>query len=161
MVLEQVIPLTTIEGHKYLIQLSPFDLIAYPIEITIDIVNIVILLVDEIENQPINNASTLFQMAKIIQKYLDINNVVLYCYCDNKIIKRNKNKLHLLPQDYRSQLFSSLFSKNNALKEYLNEVIYIPDEKNGDHYIHLISRIENKYHIDAIATELDKFNDKG
>lgn len=161
MAVEQVIPLTTVEGNKYLIQLCPFDLVIYPIDVAVDIVNVVILPVDEIEDQPINNANTLFQMAKIIQEYLDNNDVVLYCYCDNKGIKRNKNKLHILPQYYRSTLFSSLFSKNNTLKAYINEVIHIPDEKNGDHYIHLISRISNEKHIEEIAMELDKFNHKG
>lgn len=139
------------EGHQYLIEYSAFDknLITDNLFRTdLDVVNLVITNSNEFEG--INNAHTLFKISQSIKEYLEENNVILYAYCDNKEIIRSKKNLKMLPQEFRSSLFSSMFNrKSNRL--FINERIIISDPENGDHYIHLISREENRDQIEAIA----------
>lgn len=152
--LEQVIPLTSREGHRYLIQFSKFQDDIVPEAIEIDIVDVVIVLENDCG---INNANTLFQISGIIKEYLDENGVILYCFCDNSEIIRGKNNDNMSPQEYRSLLFSKLFDKRSDVN-YLNKPIIINDPENGDHYIHLISKTSNSKQIDLISKELNKFN---
>lgn len=153
----KIVPFTNKDGHEYLVQFSEFDFLVLPDTIKINVIDVVIA-IEEHDELIVNSASSLFQMSNIIKEYLIDNNVVLYCYCDNKPIKRRINKSHLLPQHYRSKLFSSLFLKKNILHEYTDEVIRISDGINGDHYIHLIADISNASYVEAISIELGKFN---
>lgn len=158
MSLEKVVPLTGKEGHEYFIQFSLFNQEVLPATYNIDIIDLVITLVDDKRNG-FNSASTLFQISACIKEYLEDNNVVLYCYCDNKHIDRNKNKAHLSPQQYRSMLFSKMFDKGDD-KTYTNSLIVIGDPANQDHYIHLISKKSNQTMIDVIAADIKGFDNK-
>jgi GTPase SAR1 family protein len=90
MEINQVIPLATLQSHKYLIKFSSFDIAAIPEGVTIPIVNLVIELLDPIEEY--NSSSTLFKIASIIEDYIINHNVILYCYCDNVEIKKSEKK---------------------------------------------------------------------
>lgn len=99
----------------------------------------------------------LIEFSGIIKAYLDNNDAVLYCYCDNKEIDRGKSKLNMSPQKYRSLLFSRMFDRIGNV-DYVNHTVQISDETYGDHYIHLISKISNSEHIEAIENELVKLH---
>lgn len=150
-----MIPFTTSEGYQYLIEFFiTNEFIGLTDSIDINLVNVTITLVN---GMGINNASTLFQISGLIRTYLDKNNAVLYCYCDDREIERGKSKLNMSPQKYRSLLFNRMFDRigNN---DYINHTVQINDETYGDHYIHLISKISNFEHIEAIKNELVKLH---
>lgn len=152
MVFDQVIPLSTIEGHRFLIKFAVANnIIGFHDTVVVDVVIVLV-----VNGTGINNASTLFQIAKIIKDYLDCNDVVLYCYCDNIEIVRGKRHLHLSPQKYRSLLLSKMFDKRADIN-YINSSIIINDQINGPHHIHLISRRSNYKYVEIIEKELLKF----
>lgn len=155
MALTKVIPLVTKEGYEYAIKFDVFYPDAVPDSIIIPVIDITIELLTEVK--PANNARTLFYIAEIIDNYMAENDVILYCYCDNAPIEKGKNKSDITNQQFRSLLFIKMFEKQNS-EEYLNEQIIINDPKNGDHYIHLFSKLHNKPYIDIIASELQNFN---
>lgn len=151
--LNQDFPFTTKEGHEYLVKFSQFNPNVIPYELAIPVVDVTIELV--ISSDQTNNAKTLFQIAGCIRNYVELHNVILYCYCDSAPIqKRNPD---LLNQAYRSQLFVKMFEKQNN-ENYINEKIIIEDPVNGNHYIHLFSKKHNKQAIDSIANELMRFD---
>jgi len=151
--IEQIISLETKEGHEYLIKLNPIDINVLPANVEIPVVDVTIELVNDVP--VVNNAGTLFQIAAALNNYAACHNVILYCYCDSAPIqKRNPD---LLYQAYRSQLFVKMFEKQNN-EDYLNEKIIIEDPVNGNHYIHLFSKKNNKQALDSIANELMRLN---
>lgn len=153
MALDRIVPLETREGHKYLIKFNSFNLDVLPDGITVPIIDITIEKVNDLAET--NNAGTLFQIAAIIKDYAIENNVILYCYCDTAPIAKRSREI--LNQEFRSLLFIKMFEKQ-ANDEYLNEQIIINDPANGDHYIHLFSKIHNKPSIELIASELQRFD---
>lgn len=108
MELDKKIPFLTEEGHQYLVSFVKFS--ANGIDYGIPIIDVSITLMnDEIEY---NTIKTLNIFVDIINNYLDQHNVVLYYYCDTAAINMRINrKEKLLPQEYRSKLFSSMFNK--------------------------------------------------
>ena len=154
MSLEQVIALQTAEGHDYLIKFSQFKNVDLPNGINIEIVDVVIARLTDAGR---NNASTLFAICNLIKEYLETNDVVLYCYCDQKEIDRSVKRQGMLPQEFRSELFSTLFHKCSNTN-YTNTKIIIADNDNGDHYIHLIAHNNNAAQVDTIAAQLRRFH---
>jgi hypothetical protein len=149
MSIEKEVPLITKEGYNYLISFSKFPTENLP-KLTIPVVDLTI----SVENNVgVNNSATLLQITSIIKEYLNENDVVLYCYCDDKEVNKSKNKENITPQEYRSKLFSAMFEKE-ADANFINSRIIIT----GDtvHYIHLIAKKKNSAHIDLISNELLK-----
>ncbi|QPH40645.1 hypothetical protein [Pedobacter endophyticus] len=144
---KKIIPLTTKEGHNYLIQFEFIGKEHIPQSVKADVVDVLI----SVENNVgINNGSTLSQFASILKEFLVENNVVLYCYCDHAEIIRAR-KQSMSPQEYRSKLFSAMFDKQNN-SDYINQLIIINDEV--DHYIHLISLKENEEDVVLLRNEV-------
>ena len=156
---EFIIPYSTNLGINYLIKFSPFDKSVLPdnINIEIKIIDIVIE-TDATPKEIRNNAGSLIKISKLINEYVDSNNGIYYCYCSDKPIERSKRKLHLTNQEYRSLLFLKMFEKENNNDLYINKRIIINDPQNGHHYIHLISKIENKKTVMLISEHLKKHN---
>lgn len=155
MEINQVIPLETQQGHKYLIKFSSFEAAAIPEGVTIPIVDLVIELLDPIEDY--NTSSTLFKISSIIEDYIVNNDVILYCYCDNVEIKKSDKKSTLSNQEFRSMLFCRMFERHTK-ENYLNKVVIIDDESVNNHYIHLITEKKNQHFIDIISEELTKLD---
>jgi hypothetical protein len=53
-------------------------------------------------------------------------------------------------------MFDRVLNKKNS-SNYINKVIILGDE-DDEHYIHLISKTDNKAQIDIIISELAKFD---
>ena len=126
---KRIIPLVTKEGHSYLIQFEFLDRHILPKGIKANVVDVLI----SVENNVgINSTSTLGLFAKIMSDFLHENDVILYCYCDHKEITRSTRRKEMSPQQYRSALFSAMFTKytNN---DHVNQLIIINDKV--DHYI--------------------------
>ena len=154
MELEKEITFVTEEGYEYLIKFTLFP--QKDFEYEIDIIDISLILMSQtIEN---NSLKTLAYFTNIIDAYLIENDVILYYYCDTLEIKMRENrKEKLLPQEYRSLLFSSMFNKRN-FENYILKAIKISDEINGDHFISLISHINNIQKIEKIESDIQRLD---
>jgi hypothetical protein len=152
--LDKEIPFITEEGHQYLVSFVKFS--ANGIDYGIPIIDVSITLMNnEIEY---NSIKTLNIFVDIIHNYLNQHNVVLYYYCDTAVIKMRINREEkLLPQEYRSKLFSSMFNKKK-INDYLLAEIRISDPERGDHFTSLISSVNNADKINLIEDDLKKFN---
>ena len=92
---------------------------------------------------------TLFAISDILAKFLNENEDAVLCfYCDaHTDVKRNHK--NLLPQHYRSTLFSRMFDmyvKNRNISELINHRVEIEDPQNPQNrqYAHFICREEHK-----------------
>lgn len=151
MVVDTYVPYTSNEGIDYLIRFTVFTEGAVPEGIKIPIVDIVIETDASVEI--INNsASSLFQISKIILEYATKHDAIYYCYCSEKPIKKSKKRLHLKHQHYSSLLFCKMFDKCSDLN-FFNKTIII-DDPTGDHYIHLMARLENENFVNFISEKL-------
>lgn len=147
-------PLTTKEGHKYLIKLSSFNADYIPDSIDIEIVDIVLELVEH--SDQINNISTLSKIGRILLNFLEENDVILYFYCSKDDIY--KNKPDISAQEYRSILFSKIFERTTkTLRDYENLKVTIKGH-NDHHYIHLIAKSKYKHHLENISDQLKSMN---
>ncbi|QNN43418.1 hypothetical protein [Pedobacter roseus] len=145
---KRIIPLVTKEGHNYLIQFEFLDKHILPKSLAVDVVDVLI----SVENNVgINNGYTLSLLAEIMRKFILENNVILYCYCDHAEIVRSDKRRDTSPQEYRSLLFSAMFAKQGN-DDYVNQLIVINDKV--DHYIHLISNINNVKDIELLKMEV-------
>jgi len=153
MSLEKIETFISKEGNIYSIIFNSFDQAKLPLEFEKPLIEVTIA----VENyKSLNGAKTLGKIVDIIKIYLDENDVILYSYCDNKEINRSINNQKLFPQHYRSLLFATLFHKYNTFN-HINEVIVIADPDYGHHYIHLISRSENRGLLDSLTSALINF----
>lgn len=152
MEIEQVISYETKEGNKFKIRFSLFNQEGIP-SLEIPVVDVVLISEDESIWQ--NNPITLFEIADLIKEYLNLFNVILYYYCDHAEIKMRKSRKKVSPQEYRNKIFNVLLDRklDNALDK---RSFHIKDDLNGDHYITVISRSENKHELDKILLEMNK-----
>jgi hypothetical protein len=155
MEINQTIPLTTNEGYEYLIKFTLFELDVIPKEVTTKVVNLVIDLL--VPTQNYNNSKTLFNISEIINDYLDINDVILYCYCDNVEINKSDKRKTMTNQEYRSLLFTRMFDRRND-NTHINKLILINDPVNDNHYIHLITKIHNHNCVEFLSQEINKLD---
>ncbi len=154
MSLELEIPFETEEGYQYLVSFKEFPPNYTNCNIPIIDVSIT-LLSSNIES---NSLKTLNKFISIVLDYLNTNNVIIYFYCDSSPIRiRQNRKKAYSNQEFRFNLFSTMFSKMNSTYFYLQEII-ITDNTNGNHYTCLMSRISNQNVIELIKLELEKFN---
>lgn len=149
------IPYSTKEGIDYLIKFTPFSSEKLPENINIPIVDIVIETNAE-SHKITNSAHSLMQITQIISDYALNNNAIYYCYCSDKPVKRAERKKHLSNQEYRSLLFSKMFQKNNNAS-FINKIVVIKDSEKGNHYIHLITNVQNENMLGMLAELLFKF----
>ncbi|HAT81658.1 MAG TPA: hypothetical protein DCS17_09950 [Flavobacterium sp.] len=154
MELDQEITFTTDEGYEYLIRFTEFPQDNFEYNIHIMDVSL-ILMSDGVEK---NSTKTLLFFSKCINEYLLKNDVILYYYCDTAEIqmRSNRNK-KMLPQEFRSKLFSAMFDQKN-FEYYILKAIKVSDPTNGDHYVSLISHIKNTRTIEQIEQDILKYN---
>lgn len=127
-----------------------------PKNINVPVVDIVIETDSDI-NEIKNTAYSLIQITKIISDFAQLNDVIFYCYCSDKPIKRAERKKYLSHQEYRSQLFCKMFEKSKNL-DFINRIVIINDAQKGNHYIHLISKLENENIVNLISDSLQEFD---
>ena len=91
----------------------------------------------------------LFAISDILARFLDENHDAVLCfYCDaNTDVRRNHT--NMLPQEYRSKLFSRMFDmyiKSHELSGYINHEVEIDDYENPDNrqFAHFICRKEHE-----------------
>lgn len=92
----------------------------------------------------------LFAVSDILARFLDENEDAVLCfYCDanTDVLRNHKN---MLPQEYRSKLFSRMFDlyieSHNLLSVYVNHGVEIEDSENPDNkqFAHFICRQEHE-----------------
>ena len=87
----------------------------------------------------------LLAISDILAKFMDENDDAVLCfYCDASTdVRRNHGSM--LPQEYRSRLFSRMFElyvKSHGQSDYINHRVEIEDQDNPDNkqYAHFICR---------------------
>lgn len=152
------VSLTTDEGYEYLIVFQ--ELTEFSTQYDISIVDVSIISLDEKIEQ--NSYKSLAHFISVINSYLQhYPETVLYYYCDSapiKIRKSRKNKIS--PQEFRYNLFTTLFKRINPLDFNLYDVI-VEDSMTGNHYTSLITHSKNDQKIIEIITELKVLLQKG
>ncbi len=99
--------------------------------------------------------SALMQIAEILGRILSENgNSILYFYCDEAHDIRRRDTT-LLPQHYRSLLFSGMYSRymsHNNLTDILNHPITVISSTGNETYIHLIAREKHLYITEVLKS---------
>jgi len=98
----------------------------------------------------------LFAISDILAKFMGENEDAVLCfYCDASTdVPRNHKSL--LPQEYRSRLFSRMFEqyiKSHKLSGFINHRVKIEDPENPDNkqFAHFICRTEHKVAVMTIG----------
>jgi len=152
--LELEIPFETIEGYQYIVGFT--EVKSIPKEYNISVVNISIALVSN--NIETNSLKTINKFIEFILDYLKHNDVIIYFYCDTAPIKmRDNRKEKYTNQEFRFNLFTTMFNKFKSEIFYLQSVI-ISDNEKGKHYTALISRLSNVDKVDLVRADLESFN---
>ena len=147
--LDNIIPYTTSEGHEYLIRFTEFNKNYLPKEFLLPIVDITIVANSDMTT--INNGKTLAEFSSLIKNYLTQEDIVLYFYCSNDPIIKSSKRKNVSNSQYRSDLFCKMFEKQNLIEnDFICENVLIEDPMNGDHHIHLISRVKNEIQVKLI-----------
>lgn len=95
----------------------------------------------------------LFAVSDVLAKFMDENEEAVLCfYCDADT-DVHRNHMDLLPQEYRSQLFSRMFEmyvKSHNIHNFINHRVVIEDAENHNakQFAHFICR---KEHQEAVA----------
>jgi len=155
MALNRVVPYTTNDGINYLIKFSVFKAEVLPEQITLPVVEIIIE-TNSTHDNIYNDISTIKRLLHIVLEYIHENDVVFYFYCNNKPIKKSEKNIHLSHQEFRSNLFSAMFQLDKT-NRFTNKLVIINDQ-DGNHYIHLITKIEFEETANLIMEELKKFD---
>lgn len=148
-------PYTAKNGSNYIIRFKHTpDMVPAGISILIPVIEVVIFSEDDIEI--IQTSTTLLELVTLIRSNADLVDAVYYSVCSDKMILKSAKRSDLSHQEYRSQLFSSMFKKANSDNKYINKPVVITDPKAGNHYIHLMTLEKNLDVIDIIGEELKK-----
>ena len=151
MQLTQKISHETKEGNKYVIAFDLINKDILPSGLSVPVVNVSLFAIGD--TKP--NTSTFFSyLASEVRSYLNKYNVILCYICDTMPIRMRNNR-NISPQQYRHELFVTLYEKYNDGTKIHHPMI-IEDDENGNHYVSLISSIENeidvlrinKYYVD-------------
>jgi hypothetical protein len=149
------IPYTTKNGSNYIIRFKYTPDLA-PESVKTPVIEIIIFTADEVE--VIQTSTSLLELVTLIRCQADLVDAVYYSICSDRMILRSERRLHLSHQEYRSQLFTSMFNKANTDKRYINKPVVIVDSDNGNQHIHLMTLEKNQEVIDIISEELKKYD---
>lgn len=155
MTFEQSIAYTTKEGNEYIIRFSEFVREYIPENISVPVVSLDLVLV-KYEKQ--NGRAFMNYLAQYVCDYIINNNVIIYYYCDKSDInmRTSRNKS---PQEFRHELFNKLYEtiQNDST---IRETLIIPDKMYGDHYISLITTMQNKADLECLSSHFEQFKGK-
>ncbi len=151
---ELVVPFETEEGYQYIVTFTEFKTL--DVKLGIPLVDVSITLLSA--NIETNSLKTLNKFIRIVLDYLNLNNVILYYYCDTSPVKIRRNRKEKFSnQEFRFNLFLKMFNKLKT-DDYFLQAVVITDLQNGNHYTSLISKISNKENVELVTKELQKFD---
>ncbi len=152
---------TTSEGSEYAISFSLFKSDVH--DIKIDVFDLVL---KQTKKRGEQNYEALLHLSKLVFEFLADKNCIIYFYADFSPIKKSDKNTHLSNQEFRSKMFSTLFEKlkNKARIKgesfrYLKRTTEIKDP-DGNHYITLISNIEQGEELEELNSAILSMNDK-
>ena len=96
-----------------------------------------------------------------LQRILNVNpNIILYFFCDfdGKTITIRSRSNQILPQEYRSRLFSLLFDRavwKDNRNHFINRKYVVNMGEDGDAYIHLIFPEHLTQHANLLASTVE------
>ncbi len=100
---------------------------------------------------------TLGEISRIIADvFMDNKDAILYFFCDDMTPIPHTNK-EILPQEYRSRLFSLLFERyirENNIEDVGNYPVRINDVDGHPMIIHLFARDSHRQYVDIIKKDL-------
>lgn len=150
--MEEEYKFVTDEGYEYLIVFQEYT--NYSSLFGISVIDVSIILMNEDIEQ--NSYKSLIEFINIINDFLNRNkNVVLYYYCDISPVKMRQNrKQEFSPQEFRNNLFTTMFNKSKSEKFILQQII-VNDEEIGNHYASLITGKANENKLEDIIEEVE------
>lgn len=159
--------LNTDKGDHLRVALSVFAKNILPDSVIehINQINIYDVVLERISGINPISISSLTKIANFLFNFLSENpNAILYFFCDDKNnIEFNKNnKPHLLPQEYRSKIFSILFEricKKECISNFTNMPIHI-ETPETTFIIHLIYPDSHEEIASVLINELKSLAEK-
>lgn len=160
-----IIPIQT-ERSELLLKIDPFDL-ANTFEDPADVLKMGTSEVCDVSLERVSDFGSvdhkaLHLISHMLFDFIERNpDNIIYFYCDDlHDLPRSRHNQSLLPQEYRSRLFSALFrsetKRQNAMR-YVDDVIEF-DLGDDKRFIHLIYDKGNTPKADILKAELGKFN---
>ena len=152
-----VIPYTSSVGSQFLINFKEFE---SQEDFSIPVIDVSLILV--VDKEEAIGMKDLIAISRIVRDFLNDNKIVLYYYCDHSsddifISERHET---MSPQEFRSNLFSSIFNFINVAN-FVKDQIIIGDKNSADaHYISLITKVEDKSSLTEISVKVQEMNDK-
>ena len=139
--------ITTEEGNEYIISFKEYQSSLIP-DLSIPLFDVA--LTEKVIKQT-NNLKTLFIFSDYVERFLHDHNAILYYYCDDaEISKRNKE---VTPQEFRHNLFNSLFDRK-VNDNVVRETVILTDEDGLTHYITIFSNKKNEAELDRVLKHL-------
>jgi len=152
-------------GDEYEVSLDTFDeegLLSEEVKNTLqkDGIEIVEVTLDRKKGQERTDLKTLSAIAGVIANFLEQNeNVILYFFCDDLHDVPNLSERHetkLLPQEYRSNLFSKMFDHhmNANRKSGITNLRINIGEGRFKAYIHFIARESHGLYVKKLVDDI-------
>lgn len=117
----------------------------------IDAVSVCDVTLERVEGDGIVSIAMLNSISEAIASFLFLNpNVILYYYCDEKDVKRRDSEV--LPQEYRSNLFSAMFARRMERigSTDITDYPIMAESVNGPIYIHIIAWNKHAFIVEQI-----------
>jgi len=153
---------TTSQGSIYLIDFTLLE-----INPLVDEIDVYDLLLKQESYNGQQNYEVLNFLGNEVPAFLEKNDGIIYFYCDNSEIKKNTRNAHLSNQEFRNRLFSAMFERrkvnariNGNAFDFVLRNIQIKDPVNGDHFISLISKMNQLESLQKLADEMLSIGDK-
>lgn len=160
-----IIPIQT-DRSELLLKIDPFDL-PNTFENPADVLKMGTSEVCDVSLERVSDFGSVDHKALHLISYMLFDFIernpdnIIYFYCDDlHELPRSRHNQSLLPQEYRSRLFSALFAsetKRQNVSCYLDDVIEF-DLGDDKRFIHLIYNKANTAKADTLKAELGKFN---
>lgn len=152
-----VVPYTSSVGSQFLINFKEFELQE---DFSIPVIDVSLILV-EAKGEAIG-LRDLIAISRIVRDFLNNNKVALYYYCDHSSddIFISERHQRMSPQEYRSNLFSSILDFVDVTNFVKDEIIIGDENSNEAHYISLITKEEDKSTLTEISIKVQEMNDK-
>jgi len=156
MAFNSVIPYISSGGNKFLISFKDF----IQQDFSLPVVDVSLVLVESTAGTGLT-LKDLIPISRIVKKFLNDNQVVLYYYCDtsDSDISTSQRNQKLQPQQYRHSLFNALFDLMKV-SDFIKDEIVIKDPASTTHYITLITKESDKSCLTEVSITVQQMNDK-
>lgn len=123
-------------------------------------IEIVEVILERVKGAGLTNNATLSKIACVIADlFMDNENMVVFFYCDDMgeipNIRKSRHK-DMLPQEYRSQLFTAMFNRYMTIHNAVGIVNFPMQIGDGRYksFIHFIARERHRKYVELIKEDV-------